>query len=62
MESQLVCLYNLEQKTINFATKEETKLKVEGRHDPCIVPRAMVVVEAATALTILDFLMEKKEL
>ena len=51
-----------EQKTINFATKEETKLKVEGRHDPCIVPRAMVVVEAATALTILDFLMEKKEL
>ena len=51
-----------EQKTVNFATKEETKLKVEGRHDPCIVPRAMVVVEAAVALTILDFLMEKKEL
>lgn len=51
-----------EQKTINFETKEETKLKVEGRHDPCIVPRAMVVVEAATALVILDFLMEKKEL
>lgn len=51
-----------EQNTINFETREETKLKVEGRHDPCIVPRAMVVVEAATALTILDFLMEKKEL
>lgn len=49
-----------EQNTINFATGEKTKLKVEGRHDPCIVPRAMVVVEAATALTILDFLLEKK--
>jgi chorismate synthase len=50
------------QKTVNFATKEETELKVEGRHDPCIVPRGVVVVEAATALVILDFLLEKKEL
>ncbi len=48
------------QKTVNYETKEETELKVEGRHDPCIVPRAMVVVEAATALCMLDFLLEKK--
>ena len=51
-----------EQKTVNFATKEETKLKVEGRHDPCIVPRAMVVVEAAVALTNLENKKKKKEL
>lgn len=50
------------QRTVNFATREEAEIKIEGRHDPCIVPRGVVVVEAATALVILDFLMEKKEL
>lgn len=33
---------------------EETVLEIKGRHDPCIVPRAVVVVEAMVALTILD--------
>lgn len=34
-----------------------TTLKVNGRHDPCVAPRAVVVVEAMAAITILDALM-----
>lgn len=45
-----------QQQTINIQTKENTNIEVRGRHDPCIVPRAIVVVEAMAALTILDFM------
>lgn len=45
-----------EQDTINLKTKENTKLVINGRHDPCIVPRAVVVVEAMAAITMLDFM------
>ncbi|HUL40029.1 MAG TPA: chorismate synthase [Methanomassiliicoccales archaeon] len=31
-------------------------LKIEGRHDPCIVPRAVVVVEAVSAIAIADLM------
>ena len=44
------------QETINVKTKENTTLEIHGRHDPCIVLRAIVVVEAMAALTILDFM------
>ena len=37
---------------------KEVELKIEGRHDPCIVPRAVVIVEAMAALVILDELMK----
>ena len=43
-----------EQDTINLTTHENSKVRIEGRHDPCIVPRAVVVVEAMTALVIAD--------
>ena len=43
-----------EQHTVNLSTKENTLLSVKGRHDPCIVPRAIPVIENATALVILD--------
>lgn len=33
---------------------EETLLEVKGRHDPCVLPRAVPVVEAMTAMTLLD--------
>ena len=33
---------------------EETELEVKGRHDPCVLPRAVPVVEAMAAMTILD--------
>lgn len=45
-----------EQQTVN-ANKEEVSIKIKGRHDPIIVPRAVVVVEAMTALTLLDALL-----
>ena len=44
------------QNTVNMKTMEETKFEIVGRHDPCIVPRALVVVEAMAAIGILDFL------
>jgi chorismate synthase len=46
------------QETINVKTKENIKLSIEGRHDPCIVPRGLVVVEAASAIVALDLLIE----
>ena len=42
------------QKTVNIETNEETTLQVQGRHDPCIAPRAVPVIEAAAALAIFD--------
>ena len=47
-----------EQKTVNLETKEETTLIIGGRHDPCVVVRAVAAVEAAVALCILDLLEE----
>ena len=46
------------QKTINVETKENVELEIKGRHDPCIVQRAVVVVEAMMALGILDMMGE----
>lgn len=45
-----------EQETINKA-HENIKVEIKGRHDPIIVPRAVVVVETMTALTVLDLLL-----
>lgn len=44
------------QQTINIAEHKNTDLVVKGRHDPCIVPRAIPVIEAVTALGILDLM------
>ncbi|MDD2475815.1 MAG: chorismate synthase [Dysgonamonadaceae bacterium] len=43
-----------DQKTVDKAGKE-TNIKAKGRHDPCVLPRAVPIVEAMAALTILDF-------
>lgn len=45
-----------EQKTVN-RSGEEITVSIRGRHDPIIVPRAVVVVECMAALTVLDMLM-----
>ena len=45
-----------EQDTINFSTMEDAKLTIQGRHDPCIVHRAVPVIEAAAALAICELL------
>ena len=44
------------QNTVN-ENAENAEIEIKGRHDPVIVPRAVVVVEAMAAITILDFLM-----
>ena len=44
------------QQTVNKDGKE-IEISIKGRHDPIIVPRAVVVVEAMTAITILDALL-----
>ena len=45
------------QKTIN-KNGEDITVSIKGRHDPIIVPRAVVVVESMAALTILDAMLE----
>ncbi|MDD6620937.1 MAG: chorismate synthase [Eubacteriales bacterium] len=45
------------QQSVNLQTMEEEILVVKGRHDPCIVPRAVPVIEATAALGILDLMM-----
>lgn len=47
----------LPQETIN-KNGEEIKVRIRGRHDPCVVPRASVVVEAMTAITLVDLLLQ----
>ena len=43
-----------EQETVSLSAKTSVKLTVNGRHDPCIVPRAVPVIEAAAAIAIYD--------
>jgi chorismate synthase len=45
------------QKTVNIEKMSLEDLKIEGRHDPCIVPRVNVVVESIAAIVILDYLL-----
>ena len=51
-----------EQDTIDLSTMENAKLSVHGRHDPCIVPRAVPVIESAVAVGIINLLAERGKL
>jgi chorismate synthase len=42
------------QRTVSLADRSPATLSVAGRHDPCIVPRAVVVLEAVTAIALAD--------
>lgn len=42
------------QRSVDMGKMEEVEFNIKGRHDPCIVPRAVPVVEAAAAIAILD--------
>lgn len=44
------------QQTVNLEEKHDDPLTVVGRHDPCIVPRAIPVAEAAAAIALLDLM------
>jgi chorismate synthase len=46
-----------EQKTVKLSTMENSMVSVKGRHDPCVVPKAVPVVEAVVAITLVDHLM-----
>ena len=45
------------QRSVSLSRMEETELTVRGRHDPCIVPRAVPVVEAAAAIAVYDMIL-----
>lgn len=47
------------QQTVRLSTMQTDTLRITGRHDPCIVPRAVPCVEAAVAIVLLDMLVEK---
>ncbi len=49
-----------EQKSVSMSALTEQALRIEGRHDPCIVPRAVPVIEAAAAIAIFDALLASK--
>lgn len=47
-----------EQDSVSLSKMENVKLTIKGRHDPCVVPRAVPVFEAACALAIMDMLLD----
>ncbi len=48
------------QQTVSLKTGENAEIEIHGRHDPCILPRAVPVVEAMTAIAILDMWKERQ--
>lgn len=44
------------QETIDIEAEENTTIEVHGRHDPCIVPRVIPVLEAVTAIALVDLM------
>jgi len=49
---------SLPQESVNLATGKEARASVKGRHDPCIVPRAVPCVVAAAAIVLMDIFLE----
>ena len=47
---------SVEQKTVDLVEKTNTTLSIKGRHDPCIVPRAVPVIEAAAAIALINLM------
>lgn len=47
----------MQQQSVNVETLENQELVIGGRHDPCIVPRAVPCVEAAAAVVIADYIL-----
>ena len=48
----------IEQDSVSLSRMENVKLSINGRHDPCIVPRSVPVFESACAIAILDMLLD----
>ena len=45
------------QETIDIEAEESADLEIHGRHDPCIVPRVLPVLEAITAIGLMDLML-----
>lgn len=50
-----------EQDSVSISRKENVKLNIIGRHDPCIVPRAVPVFEAACAIALMDMMLDRRQ-
>lgn len=50
---------SIEQNTVNINTNREEKISIEGRHDACIVPRVIPVIDNATAIVIMDTILSE---
>ncbi|MBR3396917.1 MAG: chorismate synthase [Lachnospiraceae bacterium] len=50
-----------EQESVDLLEKKEKTLQIKGRHDPCIVPRAVPVIEAAAAIAVYDAILGRKK-
>ena len=50
-----------EQQSVNLKTLTEEKWVIKGRHDPCIGVRAVPVVEACTAIALLDMILGEEK-
>lgn len=46
-----------EQRTVDLSKMEETLIRVKGRHDPCVVPKAVPVIESAVAIVLADHML-----
>lgn len=46
------------QQTVNLADRKDATLAITGRHDPCIVPRAVPVIESALAIALCELIMD----
>lgn len=53
---------SIPQRTVDIENMAETQIEITGRHDPCIVFRAVPVVESAAALVVLDLLLEVSDI
>ena len=50
-----------QQCSVSLGQLENKTLVIQGRHDPCIVPRAVPCVEAAAAIAVLDAVMARRK-
>ncbi len=50
------------QQTVNLSSMKNAPLSVKGRHDPCVVPKAVPAIEAAVAVTLVDHLIRSGEI
>ena len=51
-----------EQDSVDLSKMENVKMQIKGRHDPCIVQRAVPVFEAAAAIAVFDALLDREDM